>query len=105
MLAGVHCNLGHADGPAHNCLIDTLCKVLYVEADVAAIRRDLMAEFPQRCGPHCSPRGAPFCTILWAIGRHCSSGACELDPALFYLRVIELTWADNGVVPYFVSVL
>ena len=114
---GVHCYLGHADGSANNCLIDTLCKVLCVDADVAAVRRDLMAEFPPRCGPHCSPRGVPLCTttctkvyymnflttdhweaVLRAIGRHCISGACEMDPALYCLRVIELTWADNGVV-------
>ena len=76
-----------------------------------------MVQFPQRCGPLCSPRGAPHCTntctkvyyknfmttdhweaVLRAMCRHCSSGACELDPALFYLCVIELAWADNGVV-------
>ena len=114
---GFYFSLGQASGENCNCFIHSLRQVLNVDVSVLAIRQDLMQEFPTRCGPLCSASGPPDCSrgclkvyadsylctdhwqsVLRLLGVHSVSGPVVFDSSLFCIRVIDLTWSDNGVV-------
>ena len=105
-----------ASGVGSNCLIHTLRQCLGVIVNVDAVRADLMREFTTPCSPTCHPSGARCtraCTkvyeenylntdhweaVVRLLGRHCATGRLRLDASHFCVRVLELTWQDNGVV-------
>jgi hypothetical protein len=114
---GFYFSLGQASGENCNCFIHSLRQVLNVDVSVLAIRQDLMQEFPTRCGPLCSASGPPDCShgclkvyadsylctdhwqsVLRLLGVHSVSGPVVFDSSLFCIRVIDLTWTNNGVV-------
>ena len=108
--------LGTSDGSQNDCLIHSLRQCLGINANVAAVRNDLMQEFQVTCGPACHHTGF-FCTasctkvyarnylcddhwdaVLRLLGKHCATGSVDLDPTNFCVRILELTWVSNGVV-------
>ena len=108
--------LGASDGSQNDCLIHSLRQCLGMVANVAAVRHDLMQEFQASCGPACHHTGVActqVCTKVYArnflsddhweavirlLGKHCATGRINLDPTNFCVRIIELTWQDNGTV-------
>ena len=113
---GSYFSLGQASGESCNCFIHSLRQSLNVDVNVSAIRQALMLEFPTTCGALCSALGencsrtclkvysnSYLCTDHWQsvvrlLGVHSVSGPVVLDPSRFCIRVIDLTWSDNGVV-------
>ena len=113
------CFLGGSDGWGNNCFIHAIMQCLDIVADAGLIRRELMSEFQDPCGSKCRPHGVlctPDCTKVYGgadanylstehwdavvrlVGKHSAEGRRELDPSMYCLRVIELTWQDNGAV-------
>ena len=116
LIDGSYYYLGASDGSENDCLIHSLRQCVGVMVNVPAIRRALMQEFSTPCGPTCHPSrflcsrscskvharnflGDELCSsILRLLGKHCVTGRIAMDPADFCIRIIELTWQDNGIV-------
>ena len=112
--------VGSASGDGCNCLINSLLQCINWggRVHVKSVRRSLMREFSQRCGPQCNPlvEGAhrpcrPDCMRVvegsYLLAEHWSAvlrlmaeqvlpDATRFRVSEFQLRVIELTWEDHG---------
>jgi len=111
-----HYFVAGAAGYGNNCLIYTLAQCLDIVVNVQAIRCDLMRDFHMACGPSCDETHrncTDTCMKVYArdylnsdhwepvvrlLGRHCATGPVLFDTSQFCVRLIELTWQDNGVV-------
>ena len=116
LIDGDYYFLGHSSGEDNNCFIHTLRQCLNIVVSVEAVRAALTKEFHAPCGPTCDDTGLG-CTdtcmkvystnylttdhweaVIRLLGKHCMTGELPLDPTEFCVRVLELTWQDNGVV-------